>query len=94
MFQQILPVCILIVTELPCTDVCGNLLLKGSIYYPPLIFSSFFLCISALSREERLARDLEQVPKRRRASADEREEEQPRELGRALTNDDGKYVPC
>lgn len=46
---------------------------------------------TTLSREERLQRDLEQMPKRgRRASDDDDDrEEQPRELGKALTADDG-----
>lgn len=46
-----------------------------------------FDVFKALSKEERLQRDLEQVPKRRRASDDDDRQEQPRELGRALTDD-------
>ena len=54
------------------------------------IFLSF--CHAALSKEERLQRDLEQIPKRRRGSDEDREEHTPRELGKALTADDGRWT--
>lgn len=43
-----------------------------------------------MSREERLQRDLEQVPKRRRGS-DEQSSSEKKDIGRAL-NEEGKYV--